>query len=64
MRQGMPGTHIVVQGLYPRGADMHANKHMWPNNFTYARNLLNADYQAQHCPSHFPCGDPTSMLPN
>lgn len=53
MRQGMPGTHIVVQGLYPRGADMQANKYVWPNNFTYARNLLNADYQAQHCPLPF-----------
>ncbi|BDA50220.1 hypothetical protein COCOBI_15-3490 [Coccomyxa sp. Obi] len=60
MRQGMPGTHIVVQGLYPRGADMQANKYVWPDNFTYARNLINADYQAQHCSIPFALRGTTS----
>jgi hypothetical protein len=44
----MPTTHIVVQALYPRGADMQGNKYVWPSNFTYARNILNADYQVPH----------------
>lgn len=43
----MPSTHIVVQALYPRGEDMEDNMFVWPSNFTYARSLLNAKYQAQ-----------------
>ena len=46
----MPQTHIVVQGLYPRGADFDANKYVWPNNYTYALDLLNSHYRVkQHC---------------
>ena len=45
MRESMPQTNIVVQGLYPRGADFDGNKYVWPNNYTYALNLLNAHYE-------------------
>ena len=45
MRAAMPRTHIVVQGLYPRGADFDANKYVWPNNYTFALSLLNTHYE-------------------
>jgi hypothetical protein len=47
MRKAMPGTQIIVQGLYPRGADFGANKFTYPNNFTSAVAYLNAEYQVR-----------------
>jgi hypothetical protein len=47
MRAAMPRTHIVIQGLYPRGADFDANKYVWPNNYTYALSLLNSHYEVR-----------------
>ena len=47
MRARMPGTHIVVQGLYPRGADFDARRYVWPNEYTFALGLLNSYYEVR-----------------
>ena len=46
MQKGMPDTQIIIQAIYPRGADFAANSFQWPNHFTYPIDLLNALYQA------------------
>ena len=48
MQTGMPDTQIIIQAIYPRGADFAANSFQWPNHFTYPIDLLNALYQASH----------------
>ena len=48
MQKGMPDTQIIIQAIYPRGADFAANSFQWPNHFTYPIDLLNALYQASH----------------
>ena len=45
MRKTMPDTHIIVQGLYPRGADFAAHSSVWPNQYTKALDVINARYQ-------------------
>ena len=45
MRRSMPDTEVIVQGLYPRGADFDGNKHVWPNQYTFALGLLNSYYE-------------------
>lgn len=45
MQDGMPGTQIIILGIYPRGQDFADNAYMWPNHFTYAIDLLNALYE-------------------
>ena len=47
MQKGMPDTQIIIQAIYPRGADFAANSFQWPNHFTYPIDLLNALYQAR-----------------
>jgi hypothetical protein len=49
MQMTMPNTHIIIQGLYPRGADFGDGSLVWPNNYTYALSLVNARYEV--CPS-------------
>ena len=48
MQTGMPDTQIIIQAIYPRGADFASNSFQWPNHFTYPIDLLNALYQASH----------------
>ena len=52
MQKGMPDTQIIIQAIYPRGADFAANSFKWPNHFTYPIDLLNALYQASHAHTH------------
>lgn len=48
MKNAMPGTHIIIQGLLPRGADFGAGRYDYPNNYTAAENILNAEYQVAY----------------
>ncbi len=53
IRAALPGTHVVLQGVLPRGAAL-AGRDMftWPNRFTAAIAALNAQYEARPCCSH------------
>ena len=51
MQDGMPGTQIIILGIYPRGQDFADNAYMWPNHFTYAIDLLNALYEVLFAPT-------------
>jgi hypothetical protein len=50
IRAALPGTHVVLQGVLPRGATL-AGRDMftWPNRFTAAIAALNAQYEACPC---------------
>jgi hypothetical protein len=50
IRAVLPGTHVVMQGVLPRGAAL-AGRDMftWPNRFTAAIAALNAQYEARPC---------------
>jgi hypothetical protein len=45
MRSKMPQTHIILQGLYPRGADFASNALVWPNSYTKALDIINQRYE-------------------
>ena len=51
MQDGMPGTQLIILGIYPRGQDFADNAYMWPNHFTYAIELLNALYEVHLAPT-------------
>ncbi len=53
IRAALPGTHVVLQGVLPRGAELASrNMFTWPNRFTAAIAALNAQYEARPCCSH------------
>lgn len=49
MQDGMPDTQIIIQALYPRGANFGDGAFVWPNQFSYPIDLLNAMYEVWHC---------------
>ena len=51
MQDGMPGTQIIILGIYPRGQDFADNAYMWPNHFTYSIEILNALYEVLLAPT-------------
>ena len=48
VRQALPATHIVLQGVLPRGGSYGPSSRdsfTWPNRFTAAIAALNARYE-------------------
>ncbi len=56
----MPGTHVVVQALLPRGGSFEGpERWVWPNRFTKSLGIINDHMQVRH--TLFPPGVPAAM---
>lgn len=48
IRAALPATHVVLQGVLPRGGALTGrDMFTWPNRFTAAIAALNAQYEAR-----------------